>query len=472
MSYIGSQERLNKVYVYLVSAIAAVGGFLFGYDLSIISGAAIFLRREFDLNSFQMGLAMSSALIGCVIGPLFGGGLSDRFGRKRTLVLTSVLFGVSAVGTALPRNILEFDLFRIVGGVGVGLASVVSPMYIAEISPARIRGRLVTINQLAIVVGSLSSIIVSYFLSFSESWRWMFASECAPVLLFAAGLAIVPESPRWLVQRKRLTEALDVLARIEDRERAELEVKEISSSLTRETSTLRELLRPGMRTALLIAVALAVFQQITGVSTLLFYTPIIFQRAGFEQASNAILQTIIVNVWNLSCTILALWLVDRLGRRPLLLFGTAAMGVGMILMGALFHLNLSGTYLLLVMFLCVGAYVVSLAPLAWLIMSEIFPTRIRGKAMAVASLSLWISAFVSVQAFPSLVEYLEKVAGSPAGAFWAYAVVCICAFIFGWRMVPETKGRTLEEIASSWTKCTNSLPTMPEEETAGCSADG
>jgi len=441
----------SKSYVYLISTVAAVGGFLFGYDLSIVSGAVIFLKKEFNLTPSEVGFVVSSAVIGCLLGPpIIGAGFSDWLGRKKVLLVTAMIFGVGAVGTAIPRNLTEFNFFRILGGVGVGVASIVSPMYISEIAPAWLRGRLVTVNQLAIVTGSLASIIVSYLLSFTESWRWMFASEAVPVLLLLAGLTLVPESPRWLIEKHRDAEALAVLAKIEGVVYAQREMEEIRGSFRQESGTFSELLRPGMRTALFIAVMLAILQQFTGVSPLLFYTPIVFQKAGFEQASDAILQSIIVNVWNLICTVAAFGLVDRLGRRPLLLVGCSGMALGLSLMGLIFHYDLKGIWIVLVMFLCVGSYVISLAPLAWLIMSEIFPNRIRGRAMAIASFALWLAAFIGAQTFPLLVSSIEGAFGTAAGVFWIYAAVCVFAIIFGWLMVPETKGKSLEEISRSW----------------------
>jgi SP family arabinose:H+ symporter-like MFS transporter len=437
--------------VYLIAMIAAVGGFLFGYDMAIISGAMIFLKAQFALTPGQLGFATGSALLGCMVGPIVGGKLSDQFGRKRTLILSGLLFAMGAIGTSLPRNIIEFNLFRFIGGMGVGLASVVSPMYIAEISPAHIRGRLVTINQLAIVTGLLCSVMVSYWLSFGGHWRWMFASNSLPVPLFIAGLLLVPESPRWLVQENRLDEAMNVLTSIEGRPNAEIEMKAIHDT-TQEGATLKELLHPGIRRALFIACALAIFQQITGVSILMMYMPYIFQKAGFPGASDAIFQNVILSVWNVFCTLAALLVVDRLGRRPLLLWGTAGMAMGLALMGAFFHCQAGGIYVVLTMFLSVGAYVVSLAPLGWLIMSEIFPNRLRGQAMGVATVCLWAASFLTANYFPPMVAWCESRYGTPAVAFWIYSGICALAFLFSLFSVPETKGRTLEEIGASWTK--------------------
>ena len=435
--------------VYLIAGVAAVGGFLFGYDLSIISGAMIFIRQEFALQPDQVGLAIGSALLGCMAGPLVGGTLSDRLGRKRTLVLSSLLFAAGAVGTALPDDIVPFNLFRFLGGVGVGLASVVSPMFIAEVAPARMRGGLVTVNQLAIVVGLTCAVIVSYFLSFGGHWRWMLASNALPVPLFLVGLWFVPESPRWLAQKERAREAFDVLTRIDGRESAERELREIRQS-TVETGAWRELLRPGLRFALLIACSLAVFQQITGASILTMYMPTVFQEAGFDAPSDAIRQNVIMSVWYIVCTVAALAVVDRIGRKPLLLIGTMGMAVGMAVLGALFHWHATGVYVVLTLFLVMGAYLISLAPLTWLIMSEIFPNRLRGKAMALAAACVWAASYLTAQFFPPMVAGFKASLGSPAMAFWIYSAVSVVAFLFSWLIVPETKGRTLEEIGASW----------------------
>ncbi len=443
---------VRKSYLYFVAVVAAVGGFIFGYDLSIIAGASLFLREEFALTPFWLGFAVSSAVIGCIIGPLAGAGLTDRWGRKKALYLCAILFGISAIGTALPRTMVEFYIFRILGGMGVGLASIVSPMYIAEVAPSRMRGRLVLVNQLAIVVGSLASIIVSYFLSLSGSWRWMFASELVPIVILLIGLTLVPESPRWFAQKNRNDAALGVLTRIGGPRYAAQEMERIARSLKEKTASFAELFRPGMRTALLIAFTLAVLQQFSGTSPLLFHTPLIFQRAGFDNISDAILQSIIVNIWNLTLTAIGLWAVDRFGRRPLLLTGTTAMAIGFALMGIFFYYDLAGLYLLLTMFMVVGGYVISLAPLAWLIMSEIFPTHLRVKAMQLAALGLWVSAFLGALLLPPMMSYFKETFGTEAGAFWIFMAVCIFAIVFGWRMVPETKGRSLEEIGESWTK--------------------
>ena len=437
-------------YAFRVAIAAAMGGFLFGYDISIISGALIFLKAEFQLDSFQEGFAVSSAALGCIAGPLVAATLSDKVGRRGTLAFSAILLFAASIGTALPNDMATFNVFRILGGIGVGLASVISPMYIAEMAPARIRGRLVSVNQLAVVTGLFAAVVVSYTLSFRGDWRWMFGSECLPAAVWLAVLIALPESPRWLVAKGRNAEALQLLNRSEGPTESRLAMAEIQQSLAEETGGWAELFQPGTRTALLVAVMLAIFQQVTGVSILLVYAPTIFKSAGFDLPSDAIWQAIPLNVWNIACTAIAFWLVDRWGRRPLLLGGTASMAVGLSVMGLCFYNGWTGYAVVVTMFLCVGAYVGSLAPLAWLIMSEIFPTRVRGRAMSVAGVALWLSFFEASRHFPPLCSYFEREHGSPAGVFWLFSAVCLFAFIFCWRMVPETKGRTLEAIAASW----------------------
>jgi len=326
-------------------------------------------------------------------------------------------------------------------------------MFIAEVSPPRIRGAPVTVNQLAVVVGLMCAVIVSYFLSFGEHWRWMLASNAIPVPIFIIGLLFVPESPRWMAQKDRPQEALDVLTWIDGRKNAEREMRDILA-LDREQSKWRELLRPGMRFAIFIACSLAVFQQITGASILTMYMPTVFQEAGFDKPSDAIFQNVIMSIWYVFCTIVALLFVDRLGRKPLLMVGTLGMAIGMAILGALFHWHTTGMYVVVTMFLVMGAYLISLAPLAWLIMSEIFPNRLRGKAMAVASVCVWTASFLTANFFPSMVDWFKTTLGTPAMAFWIYAIVSAAAFLFAMVVVPETKGRTLEEIGASWYKAT------------------
>jgi SP family arabinose:H+ symporter-like MFS transporter len=448
---ISIKQQLNRKYVHLISLVAAVGGFLFTYDVVILSGGIIFLKQEFHLSPLAVGFTMTSAMIACFFGPWLGAWLSDCIGRKKTLFLAACLFGLSAIGTALPRDIVEFNIFRIIGGFGVGAASIVSPMYIAEVSPAPIRGRLVLLNQLASVVGALASYLVAYCFSFSGNWRWMFGSTAIPVSIFAVGLCFVPESPRWLVQRHRQEEAMNTLERIGGAENATLEMAVIRESLVEKPVRIADLLAPGIRIALFIAVALAILQQFDGVTVLIFYAPMILQRAGFPKASDALGATLLIGTWNVICTMAAVWLVDRVGRRPLLLLGTLGMACGLIVMGVFSSLHVTGLAVPLILMVAVGAYVMSIAPVTWLIMSEIFPNHMRSTGMAIASTALWVASFVANFAFPLMTDYSERHFGSPAGAFWIFALICIGTFVFSWQFVPETKGRSLEEIGKSWT---------------------
>jgi SP family arabinose:H+ symporter-like MFS transporter len=443
----------NNAYIYLVCGVASVGGLLFGYDLSIIGPALLYLKDAFHLNGAAEGFAMGSAAIGCLFGPLLAVGLSDSWGRQKTLFLAAVLYGICAVGTALAGGIAAFDAFRFLGGVGVGLSSVVSPMYIAEIAPAHIRGRLVTINNLAIVAGSFVAILVAYSLARSNpagNWRWMFASQIVPVMGLMAGLCFVPNSPRWLAQAGRFGEASQILERVNGAAQAAIELKAIHESLDSDSGSWRELFQTGTRRAVCIAAGLACFQQVTGASILFAYAPEVLRNAGFVRQADAIGATVFLQLWNILATLLAIWLVDRVGRRPLLLVGVAGMFVGLACLGLGFEFSLSALHLLLIFLVAIGMYLVSLAPLTWLIMSEIFPTRLRGKAMALASFVLWVSFYLGVQLFPVMRNYFTDNFHNMAGVFYLFASVCVLAFVFCLRMVPETNGRTLEEIAGSW----------------------
>ncbi len=447
-------EQAGGFYVYAISFGAAVGGFLFGYDLAVVGGAQLLLEKYFSLNAAGLGWATSSALLGCAAGPLVAGFMADRLGRKKTLIAGSLLLGASAIGTSLPEDIATYNFFRIIGGVGVGICSIVSPMYIAEIAPARVRGTLVTINQLAIVLGCLVSYIVAQGLlalfSHDVAWRWMFGLECVPILFFVIYLMFVPNSPRWLAENGRSEEALTVLTRIQGREAALRELEGMEGLREAETARFSEVFRPGIRFALLIAVTLAVLQQWTGVSVLSSYLPKIYQAAGYEKISDAVWLSVVTYIFNLAMTAVAFWLVDKTGRRPLLLVGTAGMVLGLVCLGLVFFLEIGGIAVLVAMLLAQAAYLTSLAPVTWIIMSEIFPTRIRGRAMGISALALWIACFLGVMYVPVLMEAFEAAFGTPAGIFWLFAGVCVFAFWFCWKWVPETKGRTLEEIARSW----------------------
>lgn len=437
----------KTIYVYFISAVAAIGGLLFGFDTGVISGAIPFVTEHFNLNAHQEGFAVSNLLIGCIFGASVAGFLSDRFGRKWILVATAIFFAISAILSACPRSLIELVFARFLGGLAVGVASLLSPLYIAEISPAQIRGRLVSLNQFAIVTGILLSYFVNWLLVDvgAHNWRWMFASEVLPAVFFMIALLFVPESPRWLAKQGRLDTALAILSKIGGRKHAEVEVNEIKSSIDKEEGTIKELLKPGLRIVLLIGVLLAIFQQITGINTVIYYAPKIFLRAGYESASSALLASVIIGITNLVCTIIAISFIDRIGRKPLLLIGLVGMGISFLIAGFAMQAQAVGAaWILIPLITYVGFFAMSLGPIVWVLISEIFPTKIRGRAMSIATMALWISCFIVAQTFPWLVEKIGE------GTFYIYGGICAVAFGFVLLMVTETKGKTLEEIETMW----------------------
>jgi SP family arabinose:H+ symporter-like MFS transporter len=440
----------GNAYAFLVALVAAAGGFLFGFDLSIASGALPFLKEQFGLDAAGEGLAMSSAIFGSIAGPLAGMWLADRVGRRNTLWVAAACFLASAIGTALPRTILEFNVWRAVGGIGVGLAAMTSPMYIAELSPPRLRGRLVTVNQLAIVIGINLAVISSWLLSFGGHWRWMFASEIPAIIALMAGLLFVPESPRWLAAKGRDDEALDVLGRINGPDAAARELADIRGELTEESGTFAELFQPGIRTAVVVGVILMIYQQVNGVNMMLLYGPSILQNAGIGSASDAIFFTIFLNLFILVATIVAFGLVRRFGRRQILMAGVTGMAAGHLLMAANFFRGGSPFVSLAAMALAAASFTLSLAPVGWIVVSEIYPNRIRATALAVVCFLLYLASFLCAQYFPMLTAACEKRMGHPGAAYLIFAGICLSCVAFVWRWLPETKDLPLEKIGRFW----------------------
>jgi sugar porter (SP) family MFS transporter len=438
------------MYLYLIVLVAAVGGFLFGYDLSLISGAILFLKAEFSLTPFWFGAVAGSATLGCLVGPLVGVALADRAGRRWTLIVSSILFMLSTIGCALAGSMASFTVWRFVGGMGVGLASTVSPMYIAEVAPAHLRGRLVVVNQLAIVIGLSLSVVVTYWLSFGGHWRWMFATQGVPVACLVIGLLLVPESPRWLATVGRHAQALAVLAKINGLTQAKKELSDIQSELGVETGGLRELFQPGIRRALLIGVLLMVFSQINGVNMILLYTPTLFMEAGITAAPDAILNSVYIDAWITLCTVMAFWLTRTYSRRSILIGGTIAMAVGHLLMFLNFAYKLPLVFTLAAMFIPTGAFTLTLAPLSWVVLSEIFPNRVRGKAMSLSTCAMFTSSYITMNLFPVVLEWFRESSGHPGGTFLIFGGVCLACALFVWRMLPETKDKTLEDIGELW----------------------
>jgi sugar porter (SP) family MFS transporter len=451
----------NLGYVWLISIVAAMGGLLFGWDWVVIGGAKPFFQRYFELTSeAQIGWANSCALIGCLIGALVAGALSDKFGRKRLLIVAALLFAMTSIGNALASNFAIFIAWRIFGGVAIGLASNLSPMYIAEVAPAHIRGKLVAINQLTIVIGILLAQYINWFLVRNlpagatdefirnswfgqQGWRWMFGLTAVPSFLFFLGMMLVPESPRWLAKNGKSERARGILARIGGEQYARAAVADIESTLaSEEVQHVRfsDLLEPRMRKVLVLGVILAVFQQWCGINVIFNYAEEIFRAAGYD------ISTVLRNIaWtgsvNLAFTFVALGVVDRGGRRPLMLLGSAGLAAIYILMGFCYHGGVKGLPMLLLVLAAIGCYAMSLAPVAWVVISEIFPNRIRGAAMAVAVSSLWIACFILTYTFPILSAKF-----GPAGTFWLYAAICVLGFLFIKMNLPETKGKSLEQI--------------------------
>ncbi len=440
---------MRSAYAYLIAAVAALSGLLFGFDTAVINGALVFMPAELGLTTGGTELATSSLLVGCALGAAAAGWLTDRLGRKRVLIVAALLFAVSAIGAALPRGLGGFVAARLVGGLAIGVGSVLAPLYIAEISPRAIRGRLVSLNQMAIVSGILLAYLVNWLLSSlgPSSWRLMFASAAIPSVVFFAALLFVPESPRFLVERGREPEALAVLARVSGAEPAAAELREIRDAVAQETGTLRELFEHRLRRPLGIAVFLAVFQQITGINTVIYYGALIFkQQVGAASDAAAIGANVIIGVVNFLTTIVALWLIDRLGRRPLMISASAGMAVSLFALGLLFRVQpVPASLVLAVILVYVASFGVGLGPGVWVVIAELFPTRIRGRAMSIATVSLWAACILITATFLSLVEAVGS-----TGAFWVYAAMSVLNLVLIARVMPETKGRSLEEIERSW----------------------
>ncbi len=451
----------NLGYVWLIASIAAMGGLLFGWDWVVIGGAKPFFQRYFQLTSeTQIGWANSCALLGCLVGALVAGALSDRFGRKRLLLVAALMFAITSLGNGLANTFSVFVAWRMLGGVAIGLASNLSPLYIAEIAPAQMRGKLVAINQLTIVIGILLAQTINWCLVRNlppgatdefirdswfgqQGWRWMFALTAAPSLLFLLGMSLAPESPRWLAKNGDSARASAVLAKIGGAEYSQAALADIQSTLAAEEIhhvRFGDLLEPRLLPVLGLGVFLAVFQQWCGINVIFNYAEEIFRAAGYD------ISTVLKNIaWtgsvNLAFTFVALGVVDRGGRRPLMLLGSAGLAVIYVAMGFCYHSGVKGLPMLLLVLSAIGCYAMSLAPVTWVIISEIFPNRIRGAAMAVAVSALWIACFILTLTFP----ILNKQLGS-AGTFWLYAAICVVGFVFiKWRL-PETKGKTLEQL--------------------------
>jgi SP family arabinose:H+ symporter-like MFS transporter len=453
----------NMTFIWLVCLVAAMGGLLFGYDWVVIGGAKPFYEPYFgitDATPFLRGFAQSSALFGCLMGAVLSGIISDKSGRKRLLILSGLLFTVSAVGTALAGNFVFFNMFRIIGGIGIGLASNLSPMYIAEISPARMRGRFVSINQLTIVIGILAAQIANWLIAQpvpegasleyilnswngQSGWRWMFGAETVPAFLFFLLMFFVPESPRWLLKYGRDKQATGILGRLGGAGYAATAIEDIKKTLAGEEIArvnFRDLLEPKLRRIVVLGVFLAVFQQWCGINVIFNYAQEVFAAAGYG-VSGIMFNIVITGVVNLLFTFVAIYTVDRFGRRILMLIGAGGLAGIYAILGAGYYLQSTGIHMLVLVISAIACYAMSLAPITWVVISEIFPNRIRGAAMSIAVFSLWVGCTALTLTFP----YLKAGLGAH-GAFWLYGVICVIGYVVILIKLPETKGKSLEDI--------------------------
>ena len=441
-------------FVIFATGVTAIGGFLFGYDTAVINGANSYLTSHLGLNPAQEGLAGASAILGCIPGAMFAGFLSDRFGRKKMLFLCAALYAVSGLLSAIPRTFDEFLIARIISGLGIGASSMICPVYIAEIAPEKWRGRLGSLFQLGIVTGIFLTLFVNRVIqglgdeawNTAYGWRWMLGMEVVPALAFIGLLFTVPESPRWLARRGRADEARAILTQVDGPAHADREMTAIRATATQIEPPFSALFAGNYRRPLLLAVSLALFQQFCGINAIMYYSTKIFASAGAVK-NVAFASSVWVGLINLVFTLVAIAFVDRLGRRPLLLIGTAVQAVALLLVGWLFHTGQHGPLLLGAVVLFIAAFAMAMGPITWLFCSEIFPNQIRGRAMSVAAFAIWVACYIVAQTFPMM---NDSAAIGPAVTFWIYAAVSLASFFFVLVMIPETKGRTLEEIGRMW----------------------
>ena len=446
-----AQARAQSLsYVVLLAATTAISGFLFGFDTAVINGVLLLLRREFALSNLQTEIAASSLLLGCLLGAAAASMIGDRYGRRKSLVAAALLFAFSSIGAALASTVTIFAVARLIGGLAIGLASVLTPVYIAEISPSKNRGTLVSLNQLAIVIGILSAYLVNWRVArFGESsWRWMLAVAALPSIAFLFGLLLIPESPRWLISMGDHNQGERVLARMFGEEMAKEEVEAVEQAVAGEEGSWREVLSPNMRKRLAIGMLLALFSQITGINTVLYYGSIIVsEHFPGQSTSMALIANVIIGTVNFLLTIVAMVFLDRWGRRAILMIASGGMAVALTLLVIGFNVGVSPLLMLASILLYVAFFALGMGPGPWLIISEIFPTKVRGRAASIATSTLWSGTLLVTFTFLTLVKILNL-----WGTFAIYGALSALCCIFVWKMVPETKGRTLEQIQQEWNK--------------------
>ena len=450
--------------ILTITLVASLGGFLFGFDMAVISGVLPFLQKQFSLSALEEGWFVSSALIGCIVGVAFSGELSDRFGRKKPLLISAAFFFLSALGCAFMPTLFWLIAFRFLGGVGIGLASNVVPLYISEIAPAKSRGRLITYYQFALTFGILVAYLTnagllqyatthpvtgesgpfSYIFS-QEVWRGMLVLGAVPAILFLAGLFMVPESPRWLLQQGRAGEAIAVIDRISSQEEKQKDVAQLQNAVKTTEVSYKKLFSLRWRKALLIGLLLPLFSQFSGINAIIYYGPSILSNAG-KSLSSSLMSQVIFGVANMIFTLIAIWKVDSWGRRPLYIFGTAGAAVSLFLTGVCFATGATtGIWLLVCVLAFLACFAFSIGPLKFVVAAEIFPSKIRGRAMAISIMVMWIADTIVGQLTPVLLKSIGT-----AATFWTFAAFCVIAFLTVYKLLPETKGKSLEQIEAEW----------------------
>lgn len=451
-------------YLLLITFVSAMGGLLFGYDWVVIGGAKPFYELYFNIQDSPsaQGFVMGSAILGCLLGVMVSGSFSDRYGRKPLMIIAASIFIIAAIGTGISDTLSWFIFYRILGGVGIGIASNLSPMYIAEVSPANVRGKFVSLNQLTVVIGILSAQIVNLLIAepiitgenLAESWngqigwRWMFWAGAIPAIFFFILVFIIPESPRWLCTKMQFKKSRDILAKIGGQEYADKEFESIkdANSQIKEKTNIKFLFKGKMPKILIIGIVIAAFQQWCGINVIFNYAQEIFAAAGYG-VSDILFNIVITGVTNVVFTIVGMYTVDKLGRRSLLLLGAIGLACIYTILGTCYYTHISGIFVLILVMLAIGCYAMTLAPITWVVLSEIFPTRIRAMAMAVSTFSLWTACFILTYTFPLLNNTLGAY-----GTFWLYGIICLIGFFFVKKMLPETKGKSLERIEQELTK--------------------
>lgn len=462
-------KQHSRTYVYFIAAIAALGGFNWGFNIILMSGAILFLKNHFQIAALSLdilgiqissawieGFTMTSGIYGTTAGMVLGGLVADRIGRKRMLFASGLLLLASSIGTTFSESLVIWNISRLVGGLGAGFSGLVAPTYISEIAPAHRRGSLVTLNQFAVVVGAFAANLTTYLIAKHwgadpECWRWMFASAVLPITVFLIGLFVIPESPRWLILKNRIEDARAILTRIGGAERTDQTIQEIVQGTGQEKVKFRELFRPGIRKATLLVCGLALFNHFVGVSTLIYYAPTLFVNAGISSQASAIGNSVILRIGDMLWTFLVIACVDKFGRRPLLLTGLIGIAIGQFLMGTCFHLSLSPLLILLVFFLVEGMFHIGVPPVTWLITTEVFPTRYRARGVALQGFVRLGTQLFLAQTFPPAIQFFKSRFGTEAGVFWVFAAIAVVGLVFSYYLTPETKGKTLEEISAKYT---------------------